>query len=105
MEGDTDSDQISGERFKLLILEAISRGIPLKNHTAGEVLWMLKQAIYRERVLLACAAQEPKLLPKQGMSKKQAAAKMESMLGSFFDDIIKADDERRKQQKKAPSPG
>lgn len=60
---------------------------------------MLKQAIYRERVLLACSAQEPKLLPKQGMSKKQAAAKIESMLGSYFDEVVKADDERRKKTK------
>lgn len=99
MERSQDTDKISGERFQLLILEAISRGIPL-TYTAGEVLWMLKQAVYRERVLLACAAQEPKLLPKQGMNKAQAAKKMENMLdASLFNDIIKQDDEKRKKLK------
>ena len=100
MEGSTTSSKISGEKFELLILDAVSRGIPIQNHTAGQVLWMLKQALYRERVLLACAAQEPKLLPKSGMSKSEAAKKIENMIdGSIFDELVKEDDERRKALK------
>ena len=59
-------------------------------------MWMLKELMYRERVLLACAAQEPKLLPKTNLSKKQAAQKMETMLSSVFEDAIAQDNERRK---------
>lgn len=100
MDGSQSNDKISGEKFRLLIFDAISRGIPIQNHTAGQVLWMLKQAMYRERVLLACSAQEPKLLPKSGMSKSDASKKIEQILPSaIFDDLVKEDAERRKKLK------
>ena len=95
---DGNKESLSRAKLRLLFLEAISRGISLEEHTIGEVLWMLKKCIYRERTLLACAAQEPKLLPHQGMTKKQASRKMEMMMGTAFEEALKRDNEKRKRK-------
>ena len=65
-------------------LRVASRGINVDHLTFGELIYMEAEASDRDQVLLACAAQNPKMLPKPRVGQSNSVEKLKASASKYF---------------------